>query len=279
VPLGDEALRQLLARDPEEGWRVFIDQYTPAVLAFIEQAGFTRRDDAMDLYVRVCERLAADRCDRLRRYNPEKGTLSAWLRTVTRHVLVDLVRSRAGRRRLFSSVRNLSAVDREVFELFYWRERSPSEIAELLRDAEGRPLGLVSALAALERVERALTDRQRHELLSFASRGRTPESLDADEGTIEPASDEPSPEVALGIQQANAAFAAALSELPPEDALIVTLKFVDGLTFSQIARTLHLPGVTIARLAQILEQLRARLEARGINAVDAVVSFPEGAVE
>lgn len=95
APLADTALRDLLVEDPRRGWRVFIDQYTPALLALIEQAGIRDRDEAMELYVRACEHLAADDCARLRRYDPSKGTLNAWLAAVARHVAVDWVRSRA----------------------------------------------------------------------------------------------------------------------------------------------------------------------------------------
>ena len=276
MPLGDRALRELLSRDPAQGWRAFIDQYTPSILTSIEQAGITRRDDAMDLYVGVCEHLAAEDCARLRRHDPGKGTLHAWLRTVARNLVVDRVRSRVGRRRLFRSVRDLPAIDRDVFELFYWRERTPSEIAELLRDTDGRALGLARTLDALERVERALTERQRAELIAMASRGRRPASLDEDESgsTIEPSDERPTPELALRMRQTRAAFAEALAELPPEDALIVSMKFVDGLTYGQIAHALHLTSVTLDRVSRILGQLRAKIEARGIHADDVAVDVP-----
>ena len=276
VPLGDAALRDLLSRDPAQGWRAFIDQYTPSILTSIEQAGITRRDDAMDLYVGVCEHLAADDCARLRRHDPAKGTLHAWLRTVARNMVVDRVRSRVGRRRLFRSIRDLPAIDRDVFELFYWRERTPSEIAELLRDADGRSLGLVRALEALERVERALTERQRAELIAMAARGRRPVSLDEDESesAVEPSDERPTPELALRMRQTRAAFAVALTEIPPEDALIISMKFVDGLTYGQIAHALHLPSLALDRVTRILGQLRARIEARGVRADDVAVDMP-----
>lgn len=72
----------------------------------------------------------------------------------------------------------------------------------------------------------------------------------------------------------SAAFAVALAELPPEDALIVSMKFVDGLTYGQIAHALHLTSVTLDRVSRILGQLRAKIEARGIHADDVAVDVP-----
>src|SRR5512134_692580 len=123
--LTDRELRERLIVDAEAGWRAFVDQYTPRLLQLIEQCGVRDRDEAMDLYVHVCERLAADDCARLRKHDPGKGALAAWLATVVRRMLVDWVRSRQGRKRLFGSIRELAAVDQQVFELFYWRRHSP----------------------------------------------------------------------------------------------------------------------------------------------------------
>ena len=266
----DAALRELLARDTARGWRAFIDGYTPSILAHIERAGISQRDEAMDLYVRVCERLAADDCARLRRHDPARGSLHAWLGAVTRHVVVDWVRSRAGRRRLFKSVRDLSAIDRAVFEAYYWRERAPAELAEGVRDDEGRPLGLPRTFDALERIEQVLTERQRYELLAFASRGRPSISVDDEAADVagQVADEQPDPEQALRIGQAQAAFRAALADLPAEDAAILSLKFVEGLTHAQIASALGLPQVTAARVRGAVDALRARLKARGLERAD-----------
>ena len=58
--LSDRELRERLIQDPASGWRAFVDQFTPTLLQLIERCGVRDRDDVMDLYVHVCERLAAD---------------------------------------------------------------------------------------------------------------------------------------------------------------------------------------------------------------------------
>ena len=109
--LRDQELDALLAADSERAWRVFVDRYTPTLLALIERAGIVDRDEAMDLYVLVCERLSEDDCGRLRRRDASRGSLEGWLAVVVRNVAVDWVRSRAGRRRLFGAVKRLTLFD------------------------------------------------------------------------------------------------------------------------------------------------------------------------
>lgn len=265
--LNDAALHELLVADPARGWRAFVEQYTPSLLATIEQAGVRDRDEAMEVYVHVCEHLAAHDCARLRRHDPAKGTLAAWLVTVVRHVLVDWVRAERGRKRLFGAVRALDRVDREVFEHFYWRERGPAEIAERVRDDRGRPIGLPAVFDAFDRIEHALTPRHRIELLSNAMRAREPLPLEGEGGALalDPPDEEPDPEERLRARQVRQALTDALAELPSEDALIVWLRYCDGLSRTQIVRALHLDQLTSERIRGIVDRIRASLERRGVG--------------
>ena len=44
----DRGLHELLAHDPQQGWRAFVEQYTPPLLAIIGQAGLRSRDEVME---------------------------------------------------------------------------------------------------------------------------------------------------------------------------------------------------------------------------------------
>lgn len=44
--LTDQEFRILLAADPRQAWRAFIDRHTPTLLALIERAGIVDRDEA-----------------------------------------------------------------------------------------------------------------------------------------------------------------------------------------------------------------------------------------
>jgi hypothetical protein len=65
-------------------------------------------------------------------------------------------------------------------------------------------------------------------------------------------------------------LAAELALLPPDDQHILQLRFVDGLTVGSIAERLSMTSsaeikALYRRLRQVLDALRARLEARGLQ--------------
>jgi DNA-directed RNA polymerase specialized sigma24 family protein len=268
--LSDPQLRALLVEDAGRGWRVFVDQYTPMLLALIERAGVRDHDEAMEVYALVCERLVERDCARLRRHDPAKGSLAAWLAVVTRRIVVDWVRARAGRRRLFGAVRRLSPFHQQVFELYFWKERTPAEIAEELGMRTGREVPLMDVLAAIDAIHQVLSDRHRSELLSAAARARSVTSLEAasEAGALDPPDERTDLEAQVQAQQMTAAFESALRELPVEDAAILRLRYVEGLSLRDVQAALHLPQLSEVRIRGVLDRLRERLSAwRGHAAV------------
>jgi DNA-directed RNA polymerase specialized sigma24 family protein len=260
--LSDAEFRRLLAGDTLAGWRAFIDAHTATVLALIERAGLRDRDEAMEIYTLVCERLVENDCARLRRWNPAKGTLRSWLAVVVRRVTVDWVRSRAGRRRLFGAVKQLGTLEQRVFELHFWEERVPSEIAELLTVETRAPVSLMRVLQALDAIHSALTERHYSELLSMTVRSRATASLDEEleTGRFDPADPQPPVDVRVEGRELETRLEAALTALPPEDAAIVRLHYYQGLALPDVQRALHLTELTRARLAGIAAHLREMLD-------------------
>src|SRR6266567_4642593 len=104
APLSDDALRVLMRSDPARGWRSFVDQYTPLILGLIRRGGIHDRDEMMEVYVLVCGQLSARGFERLKSQDAARGSIGGWLAVLTRHAIVDWVRSRKGRRRLFQAV-------------------------------------------------------------------------------------------------------------------------------------------------------------------------------
>lgn len=246
-------------------WRAFVDEHTPTLLALIERNGVRDHDEAMDLYVFTCQRLSADGCARLKRYDSRKGTIGAWLAVVVRNATVDWVRTRAGRPRLFAAIKALSPFDQRVFERYYWKERPVAEIAG------GLSVVVADVLDALGRIESALTPRHRKELLALVTRSHRPASLTTadgeDEDWVSVPSREAGPEEQLASREREQAFDSAVRALPPEDGAIVRLKYVQGLSTRDVQAALHLDRLTEERLRQVLDKLRAALSARmGANA-------------
>ncbi len=256
--LTDRQLRELLIRDPKAGWRAFVDQYTPTLLSLIERAGMSDHDEAIELYILACERLSADDCAPLRRHDPAKDPLSSWLSVVMRTVLVECVRSLAKRRRLMKIVEALPALEQQVFELFYWNDRTPAEICSLAEAKLRRPVALSEVMDALDRLEGVLTETHRRELLALSARSRPPVSLDPElepvvTETVDPHS---RPEQALRAGELARAFDDALATLRPEDAAILRLKYEQGLSNRDIQRALHLERLADDRVKTVAAGIR-----------------------
>jgi len=248
-------------------WRSFVDQHTPALLALIERNGVRDHDEAMDLYVFTCQRLSANGCARLKRYDPRHGAMGAWLAVVVRNATVDWVRTRAGRPRLFAAIKTLPPFDQRVFELYYWKELPLAVIAGTLAQETKAAVGVAEVLDALGRIETLLTPRHRRELLSLVTRSHRPASLTApddeeEDGRISVPSLEAGPEDQLAARELTEAFDRALQSLQPEEGAIVRLKYVQGLSTRDVQAALHLERLTEERLRQILDKLRMAFTAR-----------------
>jgi DNA-directed RNA polymerase specialized sigma24 family protein len=131
----------------------------------------------------------------------------------------------------------------------------------LVTDASGRGIGLAAVFASLERVERALTERQRIDLMAMTARTAAALSLEDDQGEpiVPVASDEPDPEASLASAQQREWLATAMRELPAEDRVILSMRFFDGLTLPEIKRALHLPALSVDRVTGIVQALRGIL--------------------
>lgn len=256
----DAQFPQRLADDPPAAWRAFIDRHTTTIVGLLERGGLRNRDEAMEVYTLVCEHLAADRCARLKRWDPSKGSLKSWLAVVVQRITVDWVRSRAGRRRLFAVVKQLAPGDQRVFELFYWEGRNASEIAEILAVERRERVRLTDVLASLDRLHDALDERHYGDLMSMAARSATPASVEAEyeAGRIDPADPQSVEEDMAGREQI-AQLDRALQNLPRQDAAIVRLHYLEGLSLADVRRALHLPALSREDVSTILSRLKGQL--------------------
>lgn len=255
---GDQALLDELRTDPQRGWQSFLDRYAQDLLAWIRQLGFDD-DEAMDRFVYVCEKLADNRCRRLREVDHlgDSGELVPWLRTVVRNASISWYWSKHGRRRLPKAVAALGADEQRVFQAHYWEGLGPVEIRERM-EAEGRRRELPEVFDALETVLEVLSDGDRWRLASGLL-SRQPA------GEIEAWSEPPSPrddaEARVLKRERHERAGRALAELAPPDRLLLQLRFEEGCTYREMASIVGCDSATARRrTGRVLEGLRLALE-------------------
>ena len=249
--------------DGEAVWPVFLEKAGGLLLQAARS--LTRDDDeAGDVFVFICEQLAAGGFARLRRFEPGGPAGAAtWLRAVARNLGLDFLRRRHGRFRLFEAVARLPLLEQLVFRL---RHRDRFSLAETF--ATLRPqfpsLSLEAVAAADHRVELALSSRQHWSLA--ASRPRlesidTPNDRESSSSAIDPQEPGPSPEELIAAVDRNERLREALAGLTPEDRLLVRLRLEEDLTLAEVARIAGLTGPQQVdrRLRDIYSRLRERL--------------------
>lgn len=115
----------------ESAWREFLHLYSRLFLKVIWQ--FEKdHDGAMEKYVYVCEQFAANNFEILRRfraaYGPRPPKFSTWLAAVARNLCIDAHRKSHGRKQLPRMLRDMSTLDRSIFQLYYCKGCSVEEI-------------------------------------------------------------------------------------------------------------------------------------------------------
>jgi RNA polymerase sigma factor (sigma-70 family) len=92
-------LERLFHEDPpsDDAWSDFAREYT-ALLLHVARSVSRGRDEAMDAYAFLLERLSEDGCRRLRSYSLDpRSKFTTWLVVVARRICIDHHRSRYGR--------------------------------------------------------------------------------------------------------------------------------------------------------------------------------------
>jgi RNA polymerase sigma factor (sigma-70 family) len=254
--VSDSELVSLFAESPERAWLLFLERYSGLILSIVRGIG-CQRDEAMDRFVYVCDKLREDGFRRLRtvRRLGEQGQLVPWLRVVVRNLCVNWAWSVQGRRRLLKPIARLSELDRRVFELHFWRGRTASEVHEQLRCTFCRSLSFREVFESLDRVASCLSGKARWRLTAALARRLPPVKLeDAERVNQLPVRSE-TPESALLRREAEQRLHEALGQLTARQRLILELRFEEALSTRGVAKVLAL------REAEVRAALRSGLEA------------------
>ena len=150
-------LGALLGRDPpsDEAWAAFAREYT-ALLLHVARSTSRGRDEAMDAYTYLLEKLSEDGCRRLRAYTVDpRSKFTTWLVVVARRICVDHHRAKYGRLR-----NEESKAERERLGLRRRLEdlTESGDYVDSIPDENGENLSLALELAELSSELRCLRE-------------------------------------------------------------------------------------------------------------------------
>lgn len=288
--LAGDSLERSLGKGEPVSWESFLDVFAATIYGLVVREARTY-DGRMDLFLFVCEALAADGMRRVRayRYRPDAPCrFATYLTVVVSNLVRDFHRSRRGRFRPFTSTAKLDAVDRLILVLRFQEERSLDDLVRSLEARHGVSLPALELAERIARVERSLTPGQRWRLLARRAWRSPALPLDgsgssavggargASRGAAL-ASSERDPERSLGTADAERAFAHALATLSGRQQLVLVLRFRDGLDVAATAQTIGLSNAQVERLSREgLSGIRGALGAAGVTRDDLEAALAAG---
>lgn len=250
-------LEDLQTGKVEQAWESFVHHYGPIILQ-VTRLTLSDSDDAGDAFLYACEKLRADRCGRLRRFDPDgPASFSTWLRAVTRNLCVDWHRTRYGRLRPFALLERLPLLSRETFRLLF-QERLSVDEAVIVLQPQIPGLRRDQVSAARDDLWRQLSPRQRS--LVQSPRQGLDRAVPLD-GLPDPASGGPTPEELAAFDELRELLKRHVGRLPPRDRLVLRLRYEQELTLSAIARITGAanPQSVDRWIKEVLATLRRRI--------------------
>jgi RNA polymerase sigma factor (sigma-70 family) len=264
----DAWIEELRAGRPDAAWDLFIDGYRRLIFSAIRHF-LTEPDDVMDVFAFACEALHRDDLARLRRYteaDPPTARFSSWLVVVVRHLTVDWLRHRDGRRRR-TAPDGLSPLQQQIFQHVFVAGASHEECFQRLR--------LGSAPLTSREFTDALTATYRRVQADGGLPVQTVRRAPADAGRTGADaavlfSPLPTPEDSTVATASARQVQALLAELEPADRLAIQLFVVDELPAAEVARIVGWPNAKMVynRVSRGLASVRRRLEQAGIGRTD-----------
>jgi len=232
-------LRRLNSVDPGPAWSEFLDRYAQLIMNTANQ--FEYRQDRIDeCFIYVCEQLNDSGFRRLLNFNTRgKASFSTWLGTVVFNLCVDWHRKEYGRATLSPAISALPAFDQSVYRRVIEQGMNKEEAYQILR-ADFPDLTREMVAEAVGRIFSLLTPRQRWRI-SVRGRGRRSGRPHAGGNRIDHLSEQGSgPETEAQLSEELEVLKSALSMLPPDQRLLLHLRFQEGMSLKKIAELQHL---------------------------------------
>jgi len=243
--------------DASEAERFFL-QHLPTierVIAFVCRRNRVSGAEADDVRSLVQLKLIENDYESLRRFRGQ-STLRTYLTVVIQRRFLDYRIAEWGKWRPSAEARRLGPLAIELERLTSRDGLSRDEAIESLATRSGEPASREELLETYRRLPE-----------------RTRKRFVGEEGAESiPASDDVEREVSRRLlepsaREAGTAVRVAVRDLPPQDRLILKMRFEQGFTVAEVAATLKLPQKPLyRRIDAILGVLRKRLEGEGMKA-------------
>ena len=230
------------------------------VLRWVAQRNALNAEEAGDFFSHATLKLMEGDCAILRKFRG-RSRLSTYLVTVVERLFLDYRISRWGKWRPSAVAKRAGRIGIRLDRLISCEGFSISEAVEILRRNEGA----TESAEQLDELARSLPLRpSRRPLTENAlSDGEAAEAADVE--SVEG-------ERRRAMRRVCVKLSAVLRTLPPEDRLILRLRFEEDLAVTDIARTLGLePKPLYRRILRRLGEVKAELLASGLGA-DEIVS-------
>jgi len=266
--MNDESVTDLWARlsagQADAAWREFLERYSAVIMHAVRRHE-SDHDRASDCFLHVTAALSDDGFRRLLSFRPDgPARFRTWLLAVVSNLCVDWRRRQDGRARPFQAVTRLPELDQLVYLHMYQRGLSRAQCLLTLKpqfpDLTDRQLSVINArLFALLTPQQRFQSRARHRM-TVALEGRSTPGDDGPAGQME--DPDAGPEALTLQAQQQARLEAALLQLPPQQRLLLRLRFEQDLTLAEVARLTRQPDpfrvnrqiqAALAALADLME--------------------------
>lgn len=257
--MNEAELIQCFRTDAERGYRELLEQYTGVMLRMIRRF-MKDPDEVMEVYTSICERFQANDYQALRRFH-SNSNLIPWLSVVVANACRDQFRKNRAVSMPRSVLKQLDERERLVFRYYYQERLSYDEIVHLIGTQHGLACTSIDVMQAVGRITSLLSTKKRWHLIA-ALNSNTP-ALSVEEMQeyghelgVPPRHHPAAADERLGELQA------AIKQLPPDDQLLVLLRFEHGMTAVQIAKALDFDNhkQVYTRLRTVLNRLRRQFD-------------------
>ncbi len=260
----DAKLIERFKKDPQGAYDQLLERYSPIIIRMIRR--FMRDpDEIMEVYTAICERFRANDFAVLRRFRLD-SELTPWLSVVVANACRDRFRKRRASSIPNSVISKLDEREKLIFRLYYQDQHSHEEIAHAVSGQYGIPCTTFDVIKAVEKINDLLTINKRWHLLAAMNVNKAPVSIDElKEVGFQLESKTTSGGDGLSLDETERQYlmlSEAISELQPEDQLLVLLRFEQGMKAHQIAQVMQYENhkYVYTRLRTIVNRLRRILE-------------------